>query len=299
MRMCIDYRELNKVTIKNRYPLPRIDDLFDQLQGASYFSKIDFRSGYHQLKVREEDIPKTAFHTRYGHYKFVVMSFGLMNAPAAFMDLINLVCRPMLDKSVIVFINNMLVFSKSEEEHSMHLKQVLEMLQREKLYAKFLKCEFWLRKVQFFGHVINVGGIKVDKSKADDVLKWDSPTSRTEVRSFLGLAGYYRRFIQDFSKITTPLTKLTRKNVEFKWENKQENEFQLLKEKLSQAPILVLPKGNEGNEDMVVYCDASQCGLGCVLMQRGKVLSYASRQLKKYDKQYPTHDLDLAGSGSF
>ncbi|TLX66918.1 RNA-directed DNA polymerase, partial [Labilibacter sediminis] len=145
MRMCIDYRELNKVTIKNRYPLPRIDDLFDQLQGASYFSKIDLRSGYHQLKVHDDDVPKTAFRTRYGHYEFLVMPFGLTNAPAAFMDMMNRVCRPMLDKSVIVFIDDILVYSKTENDHASHLREVLELLRKEKLYAKFSKCEFWLR----------------------------------------------------------------------------------------------------------------------------------------------------------
>ena len=164
-RMCIDYRELNKLTIKNRYPLPRIDDLFDQLQGASYFSKIDLRSGYHQLKVREEDIPKTAFRTRYGHYEFVVMPFGLTNAPAAFMDLMNRICRPFLDNFVIVFIDDILVYSRSEEEHGQHLRQILETLRSEKLYAKLSKCEFWLRSVNFLGHVVSQEGIHVDPSK--------------------------------------------------------------------------------------------------------------------------------------
>lgn len=291
MRMCIDYRELNKVTIKNRYPLPRIDDLFDQLQGASYFSKIDLRSGYHQLKVREEDVPKTAFRTRYGHYEFVVMPFGLTNAPAAFMDLMNRVCRPMLDKFVIVFIDDILIYSKTVSDHKMHLRQLLHTLRNEKLYAKLSKCEFWLREVQFLGHVVNENGIKVDPSKVEAIMKWDSPKSPTEVRSFLGLAGYYRRFIQDFSKIATPLTKLTRKNVPFKWGDPQERAFSTLKDKLSNTPILVLP---EGTNDLVVYCDASHNGLGCVLMQRGKVIAYASRQLKEHEKNYPTHDLELA-----
>ncbi|GJQ91901.1 putative reverse transcriptase domain-containing protein [Tanacetum coccineum] len=160
MRMCIDYRELNKLTIKNRYPLPRIDDLFDQLQGACCFSKIDLRSGYHQLRVREEDIPKTAFRTRYGHFEFTVMPFGLTNAPAIFMDLMNRVCKPYLDKFVIVFIDDILIYSKSEEEHEVHLKTILDLLQKEKLYAKFSKCEFWLQEVQFLGHVVNRNNFK-------------------------------------------------------------------------------------------------------------------------------------------
>ena len=291
LRMCIDYRELNKVTIKNRYPLPRIDDLFDQLQGASYFSKIDLRSGYHQLKVREEDVPKTAFRTRYGHFEFVVMPFGLTNAPAIFMDLMNRVCRPMLDKFVIVFIDDILIYSRSQVDHESHLREVLEMLRKEKLYAKFSKCEFWLREVKFLGHVVNSKGIMVDPAKIDAIMSWGCPKSPSEIRSFLGLAGYYRRFIQDFSKIASPLTKLTRKDVKYVWSDTQEMAFQTLKLKLSQAPVLVLP---EGVEDMSVYCDASSYGLGCVLMQRGKVIAYASRQLKEHEKNYPTHDLELA-----
>ncbi|GJR15312.1 putative reverse transcriptase domain-containing protein [Tanacetum coccineum] len=158
-KMCTDYRELNKLTVKNRYPLSRIDDLFDQLQGSQFFSKIDLKSGYHQLRVHEDDIPKTAFRTRYGHFEFTVMPFGLTNAPAIFMDLMNKVCRPYLDKFVIVFINDILIYSKTQEEHVEHLRLVLGLLKKEKLYAKFSKCEFWLREVQFLGHVINGNGI--------------------------------------------------------------------------------------------------------------------------------------------
>ncbi|GJZ61195.1 putative nucleotidyltransferase, ribonuclease H [Tanacetum coccineum] len=211
-RMCIDYKELNKLTVNNRYPLPRIDDLFDQLQGSQFFSKIDLRSRYHRLRVHEDDIPKTAFRTRYGHFEFTVMPFGLTNAPAIFMDLMNRVCRPYLDKFVIVFIDDILIYSKNQEEHVEHLRLVLEMLKREKLYAKFSKCEFWLREVQFIGHVINGNGILVDPSKIKAVKKWKAPRTLIEVRSFLGLAGYYRRFIKNFSKIAKSLTILTQKS---------------------------------------------------------------------------------------
>ncbi|GJR54792.1 putative reverse transcriptase domain-containing protein [Tanacetum coccineum] len=231
MRMCIDYRELNKLTIKNRYPLPRIDDLFDQLQGACCFSKIDLRSGYHQLRVREEDIPKTAFRTRYGHFEFTVMPFGMTNAPAIFM-----------------------------------------------------------KEVQFLGHVVNRDGIHVDPSKVESVKNWKTPESPTEIRSFLGLAGYYRRFIENFSKIAKPLTLLTQKNKAYVWGDKQEEAFQILKEKLCNAPVLALP---DGPDDFVVYCDASKQGFGCVLMQQGKVIAYASRQLKIHENNYTTHDLEL------
>ncbi|GJX20975.1 putative reverse transcriptase domain-containing protein [Tanacetum coccineum] len=276
-RMCIDYRELNKLTVKNRYPLPRIDDLFDQLQGSSVYSKIDLRSGYHQLRVREEDIPKTAFRTRYGHYEFQVMPFGLTNAPAVFMDLMNRVCKPYLDKFVIVFIDDILIYSKNKQEHEEHLKLILELLKKEELYAKFSKCEFWIPKVQFLGHVIDSEGIHVDPAKIESIKDWTSPKSPTEIRQFLGLAGYYRRFIEGFSKIAKPMTKLTQKKVKFEWGDKQEAAFQLLKQKLCSAPILALP---EGSEDFIAYCDASKKGLGAVLMQREKVISYASRQLK-------------------
>ncbi|GJU74182.1 putative reverse transcriptase domain-containing protein [Tanacetum coccineum] len=289
-RMCIDYRELNKLTEKNRYPLLRIDDLFDQLQGSSIYSKIDLRSGYHQLRVREQDIPKTAFRTRYGHYEFQVMPFGLTNAPAVFMDLMNRVCKPYLDKFVIVFIDDILIYSRDEKEHEEHLKAILELLKKEKLYAKFSKCEFWISKVQFLGHVIDSRGIHVDPAKIESIKDWASPKTPTEIRQFLGLAGYYRRFIEGFSKIAKSMTKLTQKGIKFDWGEKEENAFQLIKQKLCSAPILALP---EGSEDFVVYCDASHKGLGAVLMQREKVIAYASRQLKVHEKNYTTHDLEL------
>ncbi|GKE13974.1 reverse transcriptase domain-containing protein, partial [Tanacetum coccineum] len=289
-RMCIDYRELNKLTIKNRYPLPRIDDLFDQLQGSSVYSKIDLISGYHQLRVRDEDIPKTAFRTRYEHYEFQVMPFGLTNAPAVFMDLMNRMCKLYLDKFMIVFIDDILIYSRNKEEHANHLRIILELLKKEKLYAKFSKCDFWISIVQFLGHVIDRQGIHVDPANIEAVKNWASHTTPTEIHQFLGLAGYYRRFIKDFSKIAKSLTELTQKNKKYIWGEDQESAFQLLKHKLYEALILALP---EGNDDFVVYCDASHQGLGTVLMQREKVIAYASRQLKPYEENYTTHDLEL------
>nr|GEV00518.1 putative reverse transcriptase domain-containing protein [Tanacetum cinerariifolium] len=227
LRMCIDHRELNKLTIKNRYPLHRIDDLFDELQGACFFSKIDRRSGYHQLRVQEEDIPKTMFRTRYGHFEFTVMPFGLTNAPAIFMDLMNRVCTLYLKKFVIVFIDDILIYSKSEEEHEVHLKTILDLLKKEKLYAKFSK------------------------------------------------------FIKNFSKIAKPLTLLTQKNKTYVWGDKQEEAFRILKEKLCNASVLALL---DGPNDFVVYCDASNQGFGCVLMQRGKI-----EQLSDYDCEIKYH----------
>jgi hypothetical protein len=213
--MCVDYRSLNEVTIKNKYPLLRIEDLFDQMKGASVFSKIDLRSGYYQLKIRESDIPKTAFHTRYGLYEYTVMSFGLTNALAYFMYLTNKVFMEYLDKFLVVFIDDILIFSKTEEEHEKRLRMVLEKLRSNQLYAKFIKCEFWLTEVAFLGHVISAGGISVDPSKVKDVLNWMPPVNASEIRSFLGLAGYYRRFIKNFSKIAKPMTRLLEKNKGF------------------------------------------------------------------------------------
>ncbi|GKD76998.1 putative reverse transcriptase domain-containing protein [Tanacetum coccineum] len=220
-RMCIDYRELNKLTVKNRYPLPRIDDLFDQLQGSSVYSKINLRSGYHQLRVRDEDIPKTAFRKWYGHYEFQVMPFGLTNAPAVFMDLMNRVCKPYLDKFVIVFIDDILIYSRNKEEHANHLRIILELLKKEKLHAKFSKCDFWINIVQFLGHMIDSQGIHVDPAKIEAVKNWASSTTPTEVCQFLGLTGYYRRFIKKISKIAKSLTELTQKNKKYIWREDQ------------------------------------------------------------------------------
>jgi hypothetical protein len=253
MRMCVDYRALNEVTIKNKYPLPRIDDLFDQLKGAKYFSKIDLRSGYFQLKIRESDIPKTAFVTRYGQFEFTVMSFGLTNAPAYFMNLMNKVFMDELDKFVVVFIDDILIYSKSVQEHEQHLRVVLEKLRIHKLYAKFSKCEFWLERVAFLGHILTAEGVAVDPEKVEAVSNWQQPTNVSEIRSFLGLAGYYRRFIEGFSKIARPMTELLKKEKKFAWTESCERSFQELKRRLTTAPVLTLP---DIHRDFVIYCDA-------------------------------------------
>src|ERR1043165_9153975 len=291
MRLCIDYRQLNKVTIKNRYPLPRIDDLMDRLVGARMFSKIDLRSGYHQIRVKEEDVQKTAFRTRYGHYEYSVMPFGVTNAPGVFMEYMNRIFHPYLDKFVVVFIDDNLIYSKSDEEHAEHLRVVLELLKEKKLYAKLSKCEFWLEEVSFLGHVISKNGIDVDPTKVEAVSQWEAPKNASEIRSFLGLAGYYRKFIEGFSKLALPLTKLTRKGQVFVWDVECEKGFQELKRRLTSAPILILPNPTKS---FVVYCDASLMGLGGVLMQDKQVVAYASRQLKVHERNYPTHDLELA-----
>ncbi|KAH0758120.1 hypothetical protein KY290_021613 [Solanum tuberosum] len=286
--MCIDYRQLNKVTIKNKYHIPMIDDLFYQLQGASHFSKIDIRFGYHQLRVRYSDIPKTTFRTRYGHYEFVVLSFGLTNAPAAFMDLMNRVFKQYLDLFIIVFIDDILIYSRNEKEHASHLRVVLQTLKDRQLFAKFSKCEFLLQYVAFLGHIVSSEGIRVDSQKIKEVKQCPRPTSPTDIRSFLGLAGYYRRFVEGFSSIASPLTRLTQKKVKIQWSYDCENSFAELKTRLTITPILTLRDG------YVIYWDASRVGLGCVLMQQDKAIAYASRQLKGHEKNYPTHDLELA-----
>jgi hypothetical protein len=208
LRLCIDYKQLNKVTIKNKYPLPRIDDLFDQLGGASVFSKIDLRSGYHQVRIKGEDIHKTAFWTRYGHYEFVVVPFGLTNAPATFMCLMNNVLSKFLDKFVLVFIDDILIYSKNREEHEEHIRLVLQVLREHRLYAKFNKCDFFQKQIHYLGHVLSKEGVAVDPDKIRSIMEWPTPKDVSDIRSFMGLAGYYRRFIKDFSKIGCPITAL-------------------------------------------------------------------------------------------
>jgi hypothetical protein len=233
-RMCVDYRSLNDVTVKNKYLLPRIEDLFDQMRGAMVFLKIDLRSGYHQMKIRPSDIPKTAFSTRYGLYEFTVMSFRLTNAPAYFMNLMNKVFMEYLDSFVVVFIDDISIYSKSESDHEENLKLrlVLQKLRDNQLYAKYSKCEFWIGEVPFLGHIISNGGISVDPAKVKEIMEWSVPTTVTVIRSFLGLTGYYRRFIEGFSKIAKLMTLLLEKGREFKWDEKCRESFDQLKKRL-------------------------------------------------------------------
>ncbi|XP_068483219.1 uncharacterized protein [Phaseolus vulgaris] len=243
------------------------------------------------IRPSAEDVQKTAFRSRYGHYEYVVMPFGVTNAPALFMDYMNRIFRPFLDKFVIVFIDDILIYSRTKGEHEEHLKTVLEILREKQLYAKFSKCEFWLKEVNFLGHVISIQGISVDPAKVEAVLQWERPKTVTEIRSFVGLAGYYRRFIEDFSRVVAPLTQLTRKDQPFAWTDRCEQSFIELRKRLTSAPVLVIPDTGKPFE---VYCDASHQGLGCVLMQEKRPVAYASRQLKVHERNYPTHDLELA-----
>jgi hypothetical protein len=291
LRLCVDYRPLNAVTIKNKYPLPRIDVLFDQLVGAKVFSKIDLRSCYHQIKIRASDIPKTAFSTRYELYEYLVMSFGLTNAPAYFMYLMNSVFLPELDKFVVVFIDDILVYSKNKEEHADHLHVVLPRLREHHPYAKLSKCEFWLKEIKFLGHTISQAGIDVDPDKVQEVMNWKPPITVCQIQRFLGLADYYRRFIPDFSRIAKPMTELLKKGAKFVWGQKCEDAFHTLRQHLTTTPVLAQP---DSGKPFDVYCDASGTRLGCVLMQDNRVIAYASRALRPQEQNYPTHDLELA-----
>ncbi|GKC68885.1 putative nucleotidyltransferase, ribonuclease H, partial [Tanacetum coccineum] len=266
MRLCVTYRELNRIIVRNR-------------------------SGYHQLRVKEQDVSKTAFRTRYGHYEFLVMPIGLTNALAVFMDLMNRVFHEYLDRFVIVFIDDILMYSKMKEEHEDHLRIVLKILRQKKLYAKFSKCDFWLGQVAFLGHIVSADGITMDPAKVKAITKWPRPTTITEVRSFLGLAEYYRRFVEGFSLLALSLTKLIRKGEKFVWNEERKKSFKELKKILVYSLVHTLPSGTGGYQ---IYSDASKKGLGCVLMQHGKVIAYASRKLKPYEVNYPTHDLELA-----
>jgi hypothetical protein len=289
--LCVDYRPLNAVTIKNKYLLPHIDILFDQLAGAQMFSKIDLLSGYHHIRICDEDIPKTAFSMRYGLYEYLVISFGLTNTPTHFMYLMNSVFMLELDKFVVVLIDDILVYSKSMDEHEEHLRVVLQRLWDHQLYAMFSRCEFWIDEVSFLGHVISPKGIIVDPGKVRDVLDWKPPKSAHQARSFLGLAGYYRRFILNFSKISKLITEVLKKDTKYVWSKDCDEAFQTLKKLLTTSLVLAQP---DIAKPFDVYCDASGTGLGGVLMQEGRVISYSSWQLRRHKENYPTHDLELA-----
>jgi hypothetical protein len=294
MRMCIDYRGLNKITIKNKYPLPRIDELFDRLLGAKYFSKIDLRSGYHQLRIYPEDIHKTAFNTRYGHFEWLVLPFGLTNAPASFMALMQEIFQPFLDKFVIVFLDDILIYSKTLAEHKTHLCQVLTTLRQHQLYAKWEKCELIKQNVSFLGHIVSEKGVEMEKGKIQAIVDWPELQSAEDVRSFLGLAGYYRKFIKDFSKITAPLTDLLHNGVKFEWTRKHQEAFETLKKAIINGPILIHP---DPNLPYVVATDASGYAIGAMLGQdQGKgiqPIAFLSKKMLPAERNYPVHEQEL------
>lgn len=296
LRMCVDYRALNNATVKNRYPLPRIDELLDRLQGANVFTKLDLQSGYWQIRIKEEDVHKTAFRTRYGHYEWRVLPFGLTNAPATFQALMNRVLAPFMDKFVVVYLDDILIFSRTAEEHAEHLKLVLEALEKHELYVGVDKCAFAHKQVDFLGHVVSGEGIKPDPAKVAAVQEWPVPKTLRDVRSFLGLTGYYRRFIRHYAAKAVPLTDLTRADVVWRWGKEQQGAFEALKSALVSAPVLVVPDPSLPYE---VYTDASNFALGAVLLQKqGKYkqpVAYLSRKLSPTERKYPTGDREMLG----
>ena len=298
-RMCIDYRALNKITVKNRYPLPRIEELLDRLHGARYFSKIDLHSGYHQIRVREADIAKTAFVTRYGSFEYLVMPFGLCNAPATFQRIMNTILRDGLDKFVLVFLDDILIFSRTKEEHEQHIKQILDRLRAEKFFGRLKKCDFFKTEVEYLGFDVGAYGIKPSLSKVQAVADWPVPTSVKDVRSFLGLASFYRKFIQFFSEIAAPLTDLTKKGRAEIWSSevwgaKEEEAFRRLKTAMLTAPVLQLP---DFDREFVVTTDASEVSVGAILQQNfGKGLQpicYDSRKLNPAECRYSAYEREL------
>ena len=289
-RMCVDCRAINKITVKYRHPIPRLDDMLDELHGSCYFSKIDLKSGYHQIRIREGDEWKTAFKTKYGLYEWLVMPFGLTNAPSTFMRLMNHVLRAFLGKFVVVYFDDILIYSKSLDEHLEHLKCVLHVLRKERLFANFKKCSFCTKHVAFLGFVVSSNGVGVDEEKVRAIKEWPTPKTLSEVRSFHGLASFYRRFVKDFSTLAAPLTEIVKKSVGFKWEKEQESAFNSLKERLTNAPLLALPDFTKSFE---IECDASGKGIGAVLTQEGHPIAYFSEKLKEASLNYPTYDKEL------
>ena len=289
-RMCVDCRAVNNITIKYRHPIPRLDDMLDELFGATLFSKIDLRSGYHQIRMKEGDEWKTAFKTKFGLYEWLVMPFGLTNAPSTFMRLMNYVLRDFIGRFVVVYFDDILIYSKSLQEHEGHLREVLSILRFEHLFANLKKCDFCTHQVNFLGFVVSSQGLQVDQEKVKAIQEWPTPTNIGHIRSFHGLASFYRRFVKDFSSIASPLTELTKKRTPFEWGSIQEEAFAELKDRLTKAPLLVLPDFTRPFE---VECDASGIGIGGVLMQEGKPIAYFSEKLKGACLNYSTYDREL------
>ncbi|KAI3451450.1 hypothetical protein Pfo_008115 [Paulownia fortunei] len=290
LRMCCDYRALNKITVKNKYPIPLVADCFDRLSQAKYFTKIDLRSGYWQVRIKEGDEAKTTVVTRYGAYDFLVMPFGLTNAPATFSTLMNQVLHGFLDEFVVVYLDDIVVYSRTLEEHVRHLRKVLERLREHELYAKVSKCSFAQKSTHFLGHIVERGRIRMDPKKVQAIQEWQPPNNVHEVRSFLGLANYYRRFVKGYSEIARPLTDLTRKMETWNWSPQCQAAFDNLKRAIITYPVLALP---DLSKPFVVETDASDIALGGVLIQDGHPVAFESRKLKDVEKRYPAHEKEL------
>jgi len=285
----MDRRTINKITIKYRFPIPRLDDMLDQLHGANIFSKLDLQSGYHQIRIRLEDEWKTTFKTRDGLYEWTVMPFGLSNAPSTYMRLMNQVLRPFIGKFVVVYFDDILIYSKSKEEHLWHIRQLLQTLREQKLYANLKKCSFLTDEVNFLWYIIIAGGIKVDPSKIEAINSWPTPKSVHDIRSFHCLASFYRRFIKNFSSIAAPLTECI-KGDKFRWSEEADKCFKELKKRLTEAPVLALPNFNQVFE---VSCDASNIGIGAVLSQEGYPIAFFSEKLNNGKLRYSTYDKEF------
>ncbi|GJP82930.1 hypothetical protein CLOP_g13152 [Closterium sp. NIES-67] len=290
LRMCVDYRALNKITVKNRYPLPRIEDLFDRLQRAQWFSALDLAQGYHQLRITEEDVPKTAFRTPFGHFQWRVLSLGLTNAPASFQRAMNDVYREAIGQFVLVYLEDILVYCKIEKEHTQHLKWVLGKLRKHKFYARLWKCHFYKHELEYLGHIVGNDGLKVDPKKVSAVQQWPVPQDVGQVRSFLGLANYFRRFLDNYSSVVAPLTALTRKRSAWQWTDQCQKAFDEVKTMLTNAPVLALPDPSKPYE---VVTDASTVGIGAVLLQEGRPVAFESRKLSPAEQRYTTSEQEL------
>ena len=288
--MVVDYRALNKLKIKNRNPLLRIDDLFDQLADSCVFSSLDLSQGYHQIRILEEDVPKIAFRVPFGHYQFKFLSFGLTNVPITFQSVMNRIFHQYLGKFVLVYLDDILVFSKTPKEQIEHLRVVFDVLHKNKLYAKLAKCHFAKNELEYLGHVVGKDGIKVDPRKIEIVAKWARPKDINQLRSFLGLCNYFCKFIQGYSILVAPLTHLTRKDVKFTWTNQYEESFEEIKYALSHAPILILPKFGERFE---VICDASMVDVEALLLQDGKQIAFESCKLTPAERNFTTGKQEL------
>ncbi|KAH9724552.1 hypothetical protein KPL70_007529 [Citrus sinensis] len=289
-RTCVDCRAINKTTVKYRHPIPRLDDMLDELHGSCVFSKLDLKSGYHQIRIREGDEWKTAFKTKYGLYEWLVMLFGLSNAPNTFIRLMNHVLRAFIGKFIVVYFDDILIYNKGLDEHIEHLQSVLTVLRKETLYANLKKCSFCTNQIVFLGYAVSAKGIEVDEEKVKAIKEWPTPKSVSEVRSFHGLASFYRRFVKDFCTLAAPLTEIVKKHVGFKWGSEQERAFNLIKEKLVSAPLLALPDFTKTFE---IECDASGIGIGAVLMQEVRPIAYFSEKLSGAALNYPTYDKEM------
>jgi hypothetical protein len=297
LRMCVDYRALNSKTIKDRYPIPRIDELLDRLQGASYFTTLDLCSGYHQVRMEETDITKTAFRTRYGSYEFTVMPFGLTNAPATFMRLMHTALGDLLDRFVLVYLDDIMIFSKSAQDHEKHVREVLDRLRSHNLVIKRSKCSFFSRQVEYLGHVISAMGIQPSPAKIAAISQWPAPKSVQDIRKFLGLTGFYRRFISNYARMASPLTNLLKENVPFEWSADQQSSFTTLAHTLCQAPILRLP---DLSRKFMLTVDASGIAVGGVLSQAGPngeehPVAYESKRMDEAHGRRSPYEQELFG----